>query len=98
MKPEYLHSIEVGNNLLEVLNPATGEIHAVISILDYDVEMSTKNLVVNGIDMTDFFVQNQYTTSGMVNFPQKLTAFIQKNKPCIHKFSSHFPFTVYSGQ
>lgn len=96
MKPEYKHSIEIGNSLIEVLNPATGETHAVISILDYDVEMSTKNLVVNGIDMTDFFVQNQYTTSGMVTFSQKLTAFIQKAKASTHKFSNHFPFTVYS--
>lgn len=96
MKVEYLQCLKMGNSLLEVINPSNGESLAIISILEYNTDVSSKELIVRGIDMTTFFQEQKYIGGNFESFQNNLFSYLEKNEPVTRKFSSHFPFTVYT--
>ena len=97
MKIEYLQTLQQGHSIMEILNPSTGEVICVMSILEYNVDISTNELLISGMDMTLFFSEGKYIGGTNESFANTLTSFTQKADSISRKFSKHFPFNVYTG-
>ncbi len=96
MKPEYLNCLKLGNSLIEIYNPSNGEIVSIISILEYNYDLSTKDLSVRGIDMTTFFKEQKFLGGSLESLNSNLMSFLDKGEVVVSKFSNHFPHIIYS--
>lgn len=96
MRLEYKQAVDMGNSILEVLNPSSGDVKSILIILEYNVDINTDDLVVTGIDMTKFFEEQKYVGDSLNSFVGNLTSHIEKTGPTTTKFSKHFAYTIYT--
>lgn len=96
MKKEYINAVELGNVIVEVVHPSLDKIVAIISSLNYTVNSATQELIVEGIDLTEFYLDGKNVSGDLISLRQNLISYIENNKSKVTKFSKHFPYVVYS--